>query len=67
MQTYSDRASVDEAVLLIARYGTDAVVEAAAKADAFRDTGHLGDFCRWLRIEQAVQFLQLEDVIGELH
>ncbi len=67
VQTVSNRASVDEATILIARFGEDAVIEAATRADAFRVTGNVHAFCRWRQIEQAVQLLQLQDVVGELH
>ena len=67
MQIIHDRASVDEATLLIAAFGEDAVIEAATRADKFRDAGDLHLFCRWRQIERAVQLLQLEDVVGELH
>ena len=67
VQTVSNRASVDEAAILIARFGEDAVIEAATRADAFRHTGNLHAFCRWRQVEQAIQLLQLEDIVGELH
>jgi len=67
VQVIHDRASFDEASALIKRFGDDAVIEAATKADAFRDSGNLSLFCRWRQIERAVQLLQLEDVIGEIH
>jgi len=66
MQMIHDRASVEEATLLIAAFGEDAVIEAATRADKFRDAGDLTLFCRWRQIERAVQLLQLEDVVGEL-
>lgn len=62
-----DRASVDEAVSLIDRLGDEAIFEAASRADAFRDSGNLLLFCRWREIERAIQLLQLEEVVGELH
>lgn len=67
MQTIYDRASVDEAAALIARFGEDAAIEAATKADAFRTSGNLALFCRWRQVERAILMLQLEDVVGELH
>jgi len=67
MMTVHDRASIDEAALLIARLGTDAAMEAATFADAARDHGDLDSFCRWRQIERAILILQLEDVVGELH
>lgn len=67
MQIIHDRTSVDEATSLIATFGEDAVIEAATRADKFRNAGNLALFCRWRQVERAVQLLQLEDVIGELH
>lgn len=67
MQIIHDRTSVDEATQLIAVFGEDAVVEAATRADRFRNAGNLTLFCRWRQVERAVQLLQLEDVVGELH
>lgn len=67
LQLIHDRTSVDEATSLIAHFGEDAVIEAATRADAFRNAGNLSLFCRWREVERAVQLLQLEDVIGELH
>ncbi len=67
VQMIHDRTSVDEASTLIARFGEDAVIEAATRADAFRSTGNLTLFYRWREVERAVQMLQLLDVVGELH
>lgn len=53
--------------MLIARFGEAAAIEAATKADAFRNTGNLMLFCRWRQVERAVQLLQLEDIVGEIH
>lgn len=65
--TVHDRASFEEAAMLIARFGDAAAIEAATKADAFRNTGNLMLFCRWRQVERAVQLLQLEDIVGEIH
>ena len=67
MQIIHDRTSVDEATLLIATFGENAVIEAATRADKFRNSGNLALFCRWRQVEQAIQLLQLEDIVGELH
>lgn len=67
MLTVHDRASIDEATILIARLGADAAIEAATNADAARSHGDLDAFCRWRQIERAILILQLEDVVGELH
>jgi len=67
MQIIHDRSTVDEATRLIAAFGQDAVVEAATRADRFRNAGNVALFCRWREVERAIQLLQLEDVVGELH
>lgn len=67
MQIIDGRTSVEEANLLIAAFGEDAVMEAATRADQFRDAGDLNAFCRWRQVERAIQLLQLQDVVGELH
>jgi hypothetical protein len=67
MQIIHDRTSVDEATVMIAAFGEDAVIEAATRADQFRNAGNLALFCRWRQVERAIQLLQLEDVVGELH
>jgi hypothetical protein len=67
LNSVHDRASLDEAAVLIAKFGDAAAVEAATKADAFRNTGNLLLFSRWRQVERAVQLLQLEDIVGEIH
>ncbi len=67
LQSIHDRASVEEAAVLIARFGDAAVVEAASQADAFHNSGNLMLFCRWRQVERAIQLLQLEDIVGEIH
>ena len=52
---------------LIARYGSDAAMEAAFTADGCRAAGDVGQFCRWREIERMVQLLQLDQPVGELH
>ncbi len=65
--TIHDRTSLDDASSLIAKFGDEAVVEAATLADNYRDSGNLDLFCRWRQVERAVMLLQLEDVVGEIH
>lgn len=47
--------------------GEDAVLEAAEKADLSRSSGNVIQFVHWRQVEQAIQILQLDEVIGELH
>ena len=62
-----DRGSLEDASSLIAKFGDDAVVEAATIADRYRDSGNLNLFCRWRQVERAIMLLQLEDIVGEVH
>ena len=62
-----DRGSLEDASSLIAKFGDDAVVEAATIADRYRDSGNLNLFCRWRQVERAIMLLQLEDVVGDVH
>lgn len=52
---------------MIAKFGEFAVTEAATKADAFESSGDLMLYCRWRQVERAIQLLQLEDIVGEIH
>jgi hypothetical protein len=67
MLAIHDRASFEQAILMIAALGEDAVIEAATRADAFRDRGEMSQFCRWRQVERAIQLLELRDIVGELH
>ena len=63
----ADRATVDSASDLIDRYGVDAGVEAAARADRFRDLGNAINFCRWRQIERVIMILTAGEAIGTVH
>ncbi len=67
MQTVNDRQLFNEASSLIDRFGDDAIIEAATRADAYRDSGNLVQFSRWRQVERAIMMLQLEDIVGEIH
>lgn len=67
LHSLHDRSSFETAAILIARFGDEAVLEAATMADAFETAGDLALFCRWRQVERAVQLLQLEDIVGEIH
>jgi hypothetical protein len=62
-----DRGSLEDASSLIAKFGDEAVMEAASIADQYRDSGDLDLFCRWRQVERAIMLLQLEDIVGEVH
>jgi hypothetical protein len=63
----ADRATVDSASDLIDRYGVDAGVEAAARADRFRDLGNAINFCRWRQIERVIMILTAGEAVGTVH
>lgn len=63
----ADRAVLADATDLIARFGLDAAIEAAARADRSRDLGNVVHFCRWRQIERLVLLLTADEVIGSVH
>jgi hypothetical protein len=63
----ADRAVLADATDLIARFGLDAAVEAASRADRSRDLGNVIHFCRWRQIERLVVLLTADEVIGSVH
>lgn len=62
-----DRASVDDAADLMARYGDNAVYEAVSRADRSRDLGNHIHFCRWRQIERLIVLLSVEAPLGTIH
>ena len=62
-----DRAALSEATDLIARFGTLAQAEAAARADRSRTLGNVIHFCHWRQIERAIEMLVAEEVTGTVH
>lgn len=65
--TIADTNVYVTATSLIADHGEYACVEAAARADASQRIGNVVEFSHWRQVERAVQILQLEDIIGDLH
>lgn len=59
-----DRGSADDAVGLIAAYGSHAGAEAFARADLSRDRGNVVQFCRWRQIARFIDRLG-DDTLGE--
>jgi hypothetical protein len=62
-----DLGMVADATDLIAHFGFDAALEAAARADRSRDLGNVVHFCRWRQIERLVTLLSAEEPIGTVH
>jgi hypothetical protein len=52
-----DRAAAADVEELIARFGSFAASEAAARADRSRDLGNVVHFCRWRQIERMILLL----------
>ena len=62
-----DRAMLSEATDLISRFGIEAALEAAARADRSRDLGNVQHFCRWRQVERLVALLTTNEAIGTVH
>ncbi|MFD1613439.1 hypothetical protein ACFSCW_16685 [Sphingomonas tabacisoli] len=63
----ANRAVLTDATDLIARFGSEAAIEAAARADRSRDLGNVVHFCRWRQVERLVVLLTASEVIGTVH
>lgn len=63
----ADCAEVTHATDLIAVFGGDAGLEAAARADRSRDLGNYLHFCRWRQIERLIALLSFDRAIGTIH
>jgi len=61
------RLSLAEASDLIDRFGDDAGLEAAARAEQSRDAGNVVRFCHWRQIERVIATLSDEEVRGTIH
>ena len=61
------RVALADASDLIDRYGDDAGLEAAARADRSRDDGNVVRFCHWRQIERVIATLNNEQVRGTVH
>ena len=67
MPYVTDRAMLTQATDLIARFGGEAAVEAALRADHSRDLGNVVHFCRWRQVERLIVLLTAEEVVGTIH
>lgn len=64
---YIQPRDVNEAEALIARFGREAGLEAAERAEASRNVGNHLHYCRWRQIERLVVLLSLETTLGTVH
>lgn len=61
------RVALADASELIERYGDDAGLEAAVRAQRSRDDGNVARFCHWRHIERVIATLSDEQVRGTVH
>lgn len=67
MPYIAGRNALNEASDLMNRFGDDAVLEAAARAEQSRDDGNLVRFCHWRQIERVIATLSCDEVLGTIH
>ena len=63
----ADTRPLDDAALLLARFGEAAADEAAARAVRARALGNYLHFCRWRQVGRLLAVLGTERAIGALH
>ena len=63
----SGRPALNDAAELIERFGDDAAIEAAVRAERSRDAGNVVRFCHWRQIERVIVTLSSDEVRGSLH
>ncbi|MBS0480022.1 MAG: hypothetical protein JSR79_12080 [Proteobacteria bacterium] len=63
----ADRSSVTAAQELIATFGDEAGIEAAARADRSRGLGNHRHFCRWRQIERLIVVMSVGRAVGTVH
>ena len=61
------RAALADAAELIDRYGDNAGLEAAVRAEVSRDAGNVLRFCHWRQIERVIATLSNDEVRGSIH
>jgi hypothetical protein len=63
----SGRPALADATELMERFGDDAALEAAARAEESRDNDNVIRFCHWRQIERVIATLSCEEVLGSIH
>jgi hypothetical protein len=61
------RLALAEASELIERFGEEAALEAAMRAERSRDAGNVLHFCHWRQIERVIATLSCDEVRGTVH
>lgn len=69
MQEYfiPTRAALRDAQDLVERFGDDAGLEAAVRAERSRDRDNLLRFCHWRQIERVIVTLTSTEPVGTIH
>jgi hypothetical protein len=62
-----DRRSLADASELIERYGDEAQLQAAMRAESSRDAGNVLRFCHWRQIERVIEALRRPDIHDTVH
>jgi hypothetical protein len=63
----SGRPALSDAAELIERFGDNAGLEAAIRAEESRDAGNVVRFCHWRQIERVIVTLTSGEVLGSVH
>ncbi len=63
----SGRPALADAPQLIERFGDDAGLEAAVRAEESRDSGNVVRFCHWRQIERVIVALSSREARGSVH
>ncbi len=61
------RAALADAAELLERFGDQAGLAAAARAETSRDAGNVTRFCHWRQIERVIASLSSDEVRGSVH
>ncbi|HET9812193.1 MAG TPA: hypothetical protein VFP57_00860 [Sphingomicrobium sp.] len=61
------RGALSDASDLIERFGDDAGLEAAVRAERSRDDGNVARFCHWRQIERVIATLSCDEVTDTIH
>ena len=61
------RDALADASDLIDRFGREAALEAASRAERSRDDGNVLRFCHWRQIERVIATLSSDEVRGTVH
>jgi len=64
---YVENHDVSQAQELISRFGEEASLEAAERAENSRNIGNHIQFARWRQIERLIVMLSLKTTIGTIH